>query len=197
MAYALTNGRPNYSRTDIELAFREVDTNLMQGATLDPATGMYRYGAVYGKGKFGLQPNPHANIHGADELHNHPLFAKARITTGGATTHSTMDQTQMVTALVAAFNHAAMQPFLARLDAGDPAVNVNVNYNASPGTCNVFAATGGGGVASTLNAAVLALVLKIRKNPSNATLPIIQTSIPYSAYQQEQTKKGKAVGFKV
>ncbi len=197
MAYALTGGRKAYTQADIELAFREMDTNLSQGANLDPNTGIYRLGSTFGKGKFGLQPNPHAGIHGADELHNHPLFAKARVTTGDATTHSTMDHTQMVVALVTAFNDPAMQPFLAQLDNGQAAVNVNVNYNVSPGTCNIFAAGAGGAVNSTLNAAVLALVLKIRKNPNNATVPIIQTSIPYAVAQQVKTKKGAVVGITV
>jgi hypothetical protein len=44
---------------------------------------------------------------------------------------------------------------------------------------------------------VIALVLKIRRNPSNATIPIIQTSIPYAVPQPVKTKKGKVVGFTV
>lgn len=196
MAYATTNGRKPYVAMDIELAFRELDTSVTSGANFDPTSGMHKLGTAYAKGKWGTQPTPHAGIHGADELHNHPLFARARITTGGATTHSTMDHTAMVTALVAAFNHPSMQPFLAQLDGGTDAVNVNVNYNASPGTCNVFTGPVNAPV-STLNQAVQALVLKIRRNPTNATIPIIQTSIPYTALQPVQTKKKKVVGFTV
>jgi len=196
MAYALTNGRKAYVQMDIELAFRELDTSLTAGANLDAKSGIYKLGSAFGKGKWGMQPTPHASIHGADELHNNPLFARARITTGGATTHSTMDQTVMVTALVVAFNDPNMQPFLAQLDAGTEAVNVNVNYNVSPGTCNVFSGPAAAPV-SNLNQAVIALVLKIRRNPSNATIPIIQTSIPYAVPQPVKTKKGKVVGFTV
>ena len=193
MAYA----RTDYTLPDIKLAFREIDTNLTKGAQLDPATGMYRLGSPYGKGKFGLQPTPHAGIHGAGELHSHPLFAKARVTTGEVGTHSTMNDAQMMNALVDAMNHAGMQPFLAQLDAGTESVNVNVNFTHSPGSCNVFKMTKAGTTTSDLNQAVWALVLKIRKNPGNANVPIIQTSIPYTAYQTLATKKGVALGFKI
>jgi hypothetical protein len=193
MAYA----RTNYTAVDIRLAFREIDTNLTKGAQLDPGTGSYKLGSPYGKGNFGLQPTPHPGIHGADELHSHPLFAKARITTGGATTHSTMSEVEMVNALVDAMNNAAMQPFLAQLDAGTDSVNVNVNYTNSPGTCNVFKKGGPGGVTQNLGQAVWALVLKIRRNPGNANVPIIQTSIPYTVTQPQVTKKGVTVGFTV
>ncbi len=193
MAYA----RTNYTQVDIKLAFREIDTNLTKGAQLDPGTGTFKLGSVYGKGKFGPQPVPHAGIHGADELHNHPLFAKARVTTGEVNTHSTMDETQMVNALVLAMNDASMQPFLAQLDAGTESVNVNVNFTNSPGQCNVFKLVKAtGAVTSTLNQAVWALVLKIRKNPSNANIPIIQTAIPNTAAQPVANKKGP-IGFKV
>jgi hypothetical protein len=191
MAYA----RTNYTQVDIKLAFREIDTNRSQGAQLDPGSGAFKLGSPYGKGKFGPQPLPHAGIHGADELHNHPLFAKARVSTGEVGTHSTMDETQMVNALVDAMNDASMQPFLAQLDAGTEAVNVNVNFTNSPGQCNVFKMVKGT-VTSNLNQAVWALVLKIRRNPANANVPIIQTSIPYTA-AQPVTKKGTAIGFKV
>lgn len=193
MAYA----RTDYTLPDIKLAFREIDTNLTKGAQLDPTTGTYRLGSPYGKGKFGLQPTPHAGIHGAGELHSHPLFAKARVTTGEVNTHSTMNAAQMMNALVDAMNHAGMQPFLAQLDGGADSVNVNVNFTNSPGSCNVFKMTKAGTTTSDLNQAVWALVLKIRKNPGNANVPIIQTSIPYTAYQTLATKKGVALGFKI
>jgi hypothetical protein len=192
VAYA----RTDYTLADIRLAFREIDTNLTKGAQLDPTTGTYRLGSPYGKGNFGLQPTPHAGIHGADELHNHPLFAKARVTTGEVNTHSTMSEAQMMTALVGVMNHAGMQPFLAQLDGGADSVNVNVNFTNSPGTCNVFKMTKAGAT-SNLNQAVWALVLKIRKNPGNANVPIIQTSIPHTAFQTLATKKGAVLGFKI
>ena len=81
--------RTNYTLQEIKLGFRKLDTNVTQGN--DPATGVPN-----------TQPKPHADIHGADELHSHPLFAKARVTAGdGPGTHSVMDETVMQTELVA------------------------------------------------------------------------------------------------
>jgi len=57
--------------------------------------------------------------------------------------------------------------------------------------------TKAGTTTSNLNQTVWALVLKIRKNPGNANVPIIQTSIPYTANQTLATKKGVALGFKI
>jgi hypothetical protein len=189
--------RQNYTLADIKIAFRSVDTNAAQGNQLAP-DGVYRPGSAFGKGKFGLQPTPHPDIHGADELHMHPLFAAARISTGGASTHSVMDETQMQTALMTAFNHNDMQQFLAALDGGADSVGVNVNYNATPGSCKVFStANTRQQNVTAANQAVLALVLKLRRNPNNAQVPIIQTAIPYTNHQQEKTKKGKVLGFKI
>jgi hypothetical protein len=66
----MPSARTNYTLKDIQLGFREIDTNQTQGSQ---------------GGVFGGQPKPHGNIHGADELHSHPLFAKARVTAGPGT----------------------------------------------------------------------------------------------------------------
>src|SRR5215469_8795303 len=115
--------RTNYTLQEIKLGFRKLDTNVTQGN--DPATGVPN-----------TQPKPHADIHGADELHSHPLFAKARVTAGdGPGTHSVMDETVMQTELVAVFNDANMQQFLTNVDAGNEA-SINVNLTASPGAAD-------------------------------------------------------------
>lgn len=189
--------RQNYTLSDIKLAFRTLDTNVSAGNQLAP-DGVYRPGAAYGKGNFGLQPSPHAGIHGADELHSHPLFAAARISTGGATTHSVMDENQMQNHLVTAFNHADMQQFLQALDNGADSVGVNVNYAGTAGNCRVMkVGQSRGQNATSAPQAVMALVLKLRRNPGNANIPIIQTAIPYTQAQQVKTKKGKVLGFTV
>jgi hypothetical protein len=77
-------------------------------------------------------------------------------------------------------------------------VGVNVNFNATPGSCKVFStANTRHQNVTAANQAVLALVLKLRRNPNNAQVPIIQTAIPYTNHQQEKTKKGKVLGFKI
>ena len=197
--------RNDYTAADIEFAFREVDTNRTAGAQWDPNENRYRQGNTYGMNKktglpnFGLQPAPHPGIHGADELHRNPLFAAARITTGDATTHSVMDRALMINALVTAFNSAAMTPFLAQLDGANPqeSVNVNVNFAATPGSCKVYSAKNTFAQnAKAAPQAVLAMSLKIRRNPNNASIPIIQTAIPMTAALPVKNKKG-AIGILV
>jgi hypothetical protein len=201
MAYA----RNDYTVADIEFAFREVDTNRSQGAQWDPNENRYRPGNTYGMNKktglpnFGLQPTPHPGIHGADALHSHPLFAAARIATGDATTHSVMDRAVMINALVPAFNSPAMTPFLAQLDGPNPqeSVNVNVNFNATPGSCKVYSAKlTFAQNAKALDQAVVSMSLKVRRNPGNASIPIIQTAIPMTAALAVKNKKG-AIGLTV
>jgi hypothetical protein len=172
--------RNNYTLAEIKLAFRSIDTNRTVGAQ---------------GGKFGQQPTPHAHIHGADELHAHPLFARARVTTGDATTHSVMDETTMQNALVGVFNDGNMQPFLQQVDAGND-VHVNVNLGATPGSANVYKLVKNTGQVTTTNAAVVAFFLKIRPNPGNKDVPIIQTCVPHVQTLQLVTKKGKVLGFK-
>jgi hypothetical protein len=177
--------RTNYTLQEIKLGFRKLDTNVTQGN--DPATGVPN-----------TQPKPHADIHGADELHSHPLFAKARVTAGdGPGTHSVMDETVMQTELVAVFNDANMQQFLVNVDAGNDA-GINVNLTASPGAADVYKANKGAPGATVTNAAVVAFFLKVRPNPSNKDVPIIQTcvpmTVPYTAGQLV-TKKGVVKGF--
>jgi hypothetical protein len=175
--------RTNYTLKDIQLGFRDIDTNRTQGNK---------------GGVFGGQPKPHGNIHGADELHSHPLFAKARVTAGdGPGTHSVMDETQMQAALVGVFNNANMQGFLANVDAGQDA-NVNVNLAATPGVADVYKANKGGG-ATTANGAVVAFFVKIRPNPGNKDVPLIQTCVPKTTLfgpGQLVNKKGDVTGFK-
>jgi hypothetical protein len=175
--------RTNYTLKDIQLGFRDIDTNRTQGNK---------------GGVFGGQPKPHGNIHGADELHSHPLFAKARVTAGdGPGTHSVMDETQMQAALVGVFNNPSMQPFLATVDAGQDA-NVNVNLAASPGAADVYKANKGGG-ATTANGAVVAFFVKVRPNPGNKDVPLIQTCVPRTTPFNPGdlvTKKGVVKGFK-
>lgn len=176
--------RTNYTLQDIKLGFRSLDTNLTQGN--DPSGVM--------KG----QPKPHAAIHGADELHSHPLFAKARVTAGdGPGTHSVMNETQMHTELVAVFNDANMQQFLHQVDAGNDA-NINVNLTNTPGNADVYKANKGAPGATVTHGAVVAFFLKVRPNPGNKDVPIIQTCVPmttpYTAGQLV-TKKGVVKGF--
>jgi hypothetical protein len=174
--------RTNYTLKDIQLGFREIDTNRTQGNK---------------GGVFGGQPKPHGSIHGADELHSHPLFAKARVTAGdGPGTHSVMDETRMQAALVGVFNNASMQPFLANVDAGQDA-HVNVNLAASPGVADVYKANQAGG-ATTAHGAVVAFFIKVRPNPGNKDIPLIQTCVPRTTSFNPGdlvTKKGVVKGF--
>jgi hypothetical protein len=173
--------RTNYSLKDIQMGFRSLDTNLTQGAV---------------GGKFGSQPKPHAEIHGAGELHSHPLFAKARVTAGdGPGTHSVMKELEMHTALVGVFNDPNMQPFLQDVDAGNDA-KVNVNLTAAAGTAAVYKLSKKTGTTSSSNGAVVAFFIKIRPNPGNQDVPIIQTCVPNTAPLQLSTKKGAVLGFK-
>lgn len=182
MAYA----RQNYTFQEIKLGFRTLDTNLIKGN--DKNTGA-----------FSTQPKPHAEIHGADELHSHPLFAKARVTAGdGPNTHSVMDETQMQTELVAVFNDANMQQFLLRVDAGNDA-HVNVNLTNAAGVADVYKANKGAPGATSTQGAVVAFFLKIRPNPGNKDVPIIQTCVPMTTpftAGQLVNKKGVVNGFK-
>ena len=179
MAYA----RTTYTLIDIQLGFRSIDTNLTQGNT---------------GGHIGTQPKPHANLHGADELHSHPLFAKARVTSGdGPGTHSVMNELTMQTSLVGIFNDLNMQPFLANVDAGNDS-GVNVNLNASPGSADVYKLNKKTGVFATTNSAVVAFFIKIRHNPGNLDITIIQTVVPQTTpYTGGQlvNKKGVVNGF--
>jgi hypothetical protein len=173
--------RTNYTLQDIQLGFRSIDTNRTLGNQA---------------GAFGQQPTPHGHIHGADELHSHPLFARARVTAGdGPGTHSVMNETAMQNALVGVFNDAGMQPFLQQVDAGGDA-HVNVNLTASPGAANIYKRNKAAVGATTTNAAVVAFFLKIRPNPGNRDVPIIQTCVPHAAPLQLVTKKGAVKGFK-
>jgi hypothetical protein len=175
--------RTTYTLKDIQLAFRDIDTNRTQGNQ---------------GGQFGTQPAPHGQLHGAQGLFSHPLFAKARVLAGdGPGTHSVMDETQMQTALVGVMNDASMQPFLANVDAGNDA-HVNVNLNATPGNADVYKANKVGGGATTTNGAVMAFFVKIRPNPGNKDVPIIQTCVPRTTPFNPGdlvTKKGVVKGF--
>jgi hypothetical protein len=176
--------RTSYTLAEIKLGFRALDTNLTQGNQ---------------GGAFPTQPKPHGDLHGAaDELHMHPLFAKARVTAGdGPNTHSVMAELPMHTALVGVFNDAGMQPFLATVDAGADA-HVNVNLNATPGNADVYNKDKKTGVVNSANGAVLAFFIKIRPNPSNKDVPIIQTCVPRTtAFNPGDlvTKKGVVKGF--
>ena len=175
--------RQNYGLIDIQMGFRSIDTNLTQGAL---------------GGIKGTQPTPHAAIHGADELHAHPIFARARVTAGdGPGTHSTMNEVAMQTELVAIFNDPNMQPFLAQVDGGNDVV-ININLTNTPGVAKVHKANKGGVGATTTQGAVVAFFLKVRPNPGNRDVPIIQTCVPmttpYTAGQLK-TKKGVVKGF--
>ncbi|TVQ88566.1 MAG: hypothetical protein EA400_08610 [Chromatiaceae bacterium] len=189
--------RTDYTLTDIKIAFTSIHTHTVQGNQIAP-DGVLRPGAAFGKGNFGIQPAPHAHIHAGDELRNHPLFAMARVSTGDANTHSVMDETTMATALVSAFNSAGMQPFLEQLDNGTDAVQVHVNFNATPGTCRVYSATNTRQQnANAVPQAVIAFFLKLRRNPNNGQIPIIQTAVPHTTALQIKTKKGKLLGCTV
>lgn len=179
--------RTTYKYSDIKLAFEAIDSNKTMGGVVQPD----------GSVRQGTQPKPHGHIHGADALHRHPLFAKARVTSGdGPGTHSVMAEHEMLTALVPVFNSAAIQPFLQQVDAGNDAT-VNVNLSASPGSVDVFKKSHKtGAVSSSLNQAVVAFFLKIRPNPTNKDIPIIQTCVPHIAPLQLTTKKGATLGFK-
>jgi hypothetical protein len=175
--------RTNYKLVDIQLGFRSIDTNMTQGNV---------------GGQAGTQPVPHADKHGADELRFHPIFAKARVTAGdGPKTHSVMDQTEMQAALVDVFNDAQMQPFLTKVDNGDDAhINVNIT-GASPGVADVYKADNNGGATHT-QGAVVAFFIKVRPNPNNKDVPIIQTCVPMTTQftaGQLVNKKGVVNGF--
>jgi hypothetical protein len=72
-----------------------------------------------------------------------------------------------------------------------------VNLAASAGSADVFKANQGGG-ATTTNGAVVAFFIKVRPNPGNKDIPIIQTCVPRTASFNPGdlvTKKGVVKGF--
>jgi hypothetical protein len=106
-----------------------------------------------------------------------------------------MDQLQMQTELVGVFNDPNMQPFLANVDHGQDQ-GVNINLTNSPGNAEVFKQTKGG--VTQNNWAVVAFFVKIRPNPNNKDIPIIQTCVPRTTpYNPGDlvTKKGVVKGF--
>lgn len=185
--------RTTYTLNEVKQALEGVDTAKTQGAQLDVKTGIYKQSG---------QPKPHGEIHAADELHKHPLFAKARVQLsvnvmgGGAEaevgTHSVMDETAMLPSLVNVMNSPGMQHFLGLLDAGNESASANVNLTATPGNCTVYK-TGH----ATTNQAVIAYFIKLRRNPGNSMIPIIQTCVPRTqAFTAGQlvNKKGVVTG---
>jgi len=103
----------------------------------------------------------------------------------------------MQTALVAVFNDAQMQPFLTTVDNGQDA-GVNVNLTVTPGTADVYQVKKGGGGTTSTNAAVAAFFIKVRPNPGNKDVPIIQTCVPRTTPFNPGdlvTKKGVVKGF--
>jgi len=154
-------------------------------------------------------PNPHAGLHvPTDELHSHPLFQKARISSGDVGTHSVAkDTNQLKASLLRALNSAAMQTELAKLDPPAPRAipvgahpnhaanlqarntaaarmpvaqrnNIWVNINFNTPQGEVDEFSDAGGSVATRQFRFRCLGVKLMVNPGNRDVPIMQTCVP-------------------
>lgn len=157
-------------------------------------------------------PDPHAGLHApTDELHSHPLFQKARVTSGDVGTHSVVaDTTQMKANLRKAMNSAAMQTHLAKLDPAAPRqvlatmhpnhqaaiqrqntaaarnpvpqkTNIWVNINFAAPQGDVNEYSGPSDAVVSRTFKYQCLGVKLMVNPNNSDIPILQTCVPMEA----------------